>query len=286
MRIDETKYGYIYRITNLINNKTYIGQHKTKKNEKFLDYMGSGRLIVQAVHKYGKNNFLKEILAYADSAEELNMLEKQFIEKELLNDKAEYNIIYSEFAVRIAFKKMKIDNEQLLKWYFNENMSYKEISLKLGCSEPSIYNYMKKLRETDERFKNIKQGANRGKGGGFTEESRKKALLTNSKKVTCESCKQKIVYINLSKHLNVCLKENSIYIDGHRRHYCAEDGCEALVLVKHKHCKLHYRHKEFQGIKTPESIRKGGLVASHKRWHVDRNKIIETCELCQKDLLN
>lgn len=249
--------------------------------------MGSGRLIVQAIHKYGKNNLLKEILEYCNSKEELNTVERHFIEEELLNDKAEYNIIYSEFAVRVAFKKMDIDDEQLLKWYFDENMSYKDISLKLKCSEPSVYNYMEKFREIDKRFDKIKHGDNRGKGG-FTEESYKKAILTNSEKVECENCSRQISHNNYSKHLIICLDDNFRYINGYKKHKCAQQGCEAFILTKNKLCKEHYseNYPDLNNIKTPESMRKGGVSATHKRWHVARNKISETCELCQEKLKN
>jgi len=40
----------IYKITNLINNKFYIGQD-IKNNPK---YLGSGNLIISAIKKYGK----------------------------------------------------------------------------------------------------------------------------------------------------------------------------------------------------------------------------------------
>jgi len=53
---------YIYKITNKINGKIYVGRHKTYKNEPFNRYWGSGQLIKQAIKKYGKENFIKEIL--------------------------------------------------------------------------------------------------------------------------------------------------------------------------------------------------------------------------------
>lgn len=42
-------YIYIYKITNTINNKIYIGRHTTENIND--GYMGSGRLLVQAQEK-------------------------------------------------------------------------------------------------------------------------------------------------------------------------------------------------------------------------------------------
>lgn len=71
-------FGYIYKITNMLNEKIYVGQ-KFKKIEESLDYYGSGRLIKKAIKKYGKENFKKDILEKAYSREELNELEIYFI---------------------------------------------------------------------------------------------------------------------------------------------------------------------------------------------------------------
>jgi len=52
---------YIYCITNLINNKKYVGL-STKTVEESKNYYGSGILISKSLKKNGKINFKKEIL--------------------------------------------------------------------------------------------------------------------------------------------------------------------------------------------------------------------------------
>lgn len=70
-------YGYIYITTNKINNKKYIGK---KHSNVFIEsYLGSGKILKQAIKKYGKDNFVCEIIDTADSLDELNAKEKYYI---------------------------------------------------------------------------------------------------------------------------------------------------------------------------------------------------------------
>lgn len=74
-------YGYIYLTTNNINSKMYIGQHKSNKYEVDVNYLGSGIILEKAIRKYGKDNFSAQILATADSKEDLDKLEIEYIQK-------------------------------------------------------------------------------------------------------------------------------------------------------------------------------------------------------------
>ena len=61
---------YIYKITNNVNGKSYIGQHKVPLHgEAFNRYMGKGIAIRAAINKYGKEKFTKEILEYIEDDE-------------------------------------------------------------------------------------------------------------------------------------------------------------------------------------------------------------------------
>lgn len=63
-------YGFIYITTNLIDGKRYIGQKKFDSYWK--SYLGSGKHLREAVKKYGKENFSRNIVAIAYSKEELD----------------------------------------------------------------------------------------------------------------------------------------------------------------------------------------------------------------------
>jgi hypothetical protein len=79
----------IYKTTNLINGKYYVG--KDQKNNP--EYLGSGMLLTKAIKKYGKENFKKEILEECFNKEELATRERYWIEKlDARNKKIAYNI--------------------------------------------------------------------------------------------------------------------------------------------------------------------------------------------------
>ena len=70
-------HGYTYKTTNLLNNKIYIGQ---KKSANFIPlYLGSGKLIIRAIKKYGTKFFKVELLAEAHNQESLDILERYYI---------------------------------------------------------------------------------------------------------------------------------------------------------------------------------------------------------------
>lgn len=73
-------YGYIYITTNLINKHQYLGKHKWSQPCIDSRYYGSGMLLQEALRKYGKSSFVVEIIDWANTKDELNQLEKYYIQ--------------------------------------------------------------------------------------------------------------------------------------------------------------------------------------------------------------
>lgn len=83
-------YYTIYKITNLINGKIYIGKHKTKDLNDM--YMGSGSLLKRSIKKYGAENFNKEILFVFADENSMNDKELELVNRDFCLSEDTYNI--------------------------------------------------------------------------------------------------------------------------------------------------------------------------------------------------
>jgi len=86
----QKKLHYIYKTTNIINGKYYIGMHSTDNVDD--GYIGSGKLLWFSIKKYGKENFVCEILEYLPNRQTLKEREKEIVNKILLEDKSCLNL--------------------------------------------------------------------------------------------------------------------------------------------------------------------------------------------------
>jgi group I intron endonuclease len=73
----------IYKATNLINNKIYIGKTirtlDDRRKAHIIESHNSKVYFHDAIRKYGENSFSWEVLTEADSESKLNVLEKFYI---------------------------------------------------------------------------------------------------------------------------------------------------------------------------------------------------------------
>ena len=80
----------IYQITNLVNQKIYIGAHETKNVND--NYMGSGVALARAKQKYGVHNFAKQILHIFDNPHQMWDKERELVTEEFCKASTNYNI--------------------------------------------------------------------------------------------------------------------------------------------------------------------------------------------------
>lgn len=84
-------YYIIYKTTNLINNKIYIGIHK-QEDLSFDGYYGSGLLLNRSIQKHGLVNFTRETLFVFDNLTDARLKEKEIVDLEFCQRKDTYNV--------------------------------------------------------------------------------------------------------------------------------------------------------------------------------------------------
>lgn len=106
-------YYTIYKTTNLLNNKYYIGKHQTQNPND--GYFGSGKAIVNAIKLHGKHNFKKEVLFIFDNEADMNAKEKEILTEEFINTELNYNMgVGGEGGPHFKGRKHTEDTKKLI----------------------------------------------------------------------------------------------------------------------------------------------------------------------------
>jgi hypothetical protein len=86
----EKKYNFIYKTTNLLSGRYYIGMHSTDNLDD--GYLGSGNRLILAVRKHGRENFKREILEFCDNRECLKRRESEIVNLDEVSKKECMNL--------------------------------------------------------------------------------------------------------------------------------------------------------------------------------------------------
>lgn len=160
---------FIYKITNLINNKIYIGVHGT--NDPNDNYMGSSKVLKIAINKHGIKNFKKEILFGYEDEMSAYKKESEIVNEIFINRKDTYNLKLGGFGCP------KGKNAY---WY--------------GIRGKNNPNYgLKRSNETLERKRIASIGENNGMfGRKLSKEHKEKIRQANLNKIVSEETKEKL----------------------------------------------------------------------------------------------
>jgi len=83
------RFNFIYKTTNLVNGKIYIGCHTTDNMND--GYLGSGEYIRKAIKKYGRENFKREVLKFFYHPIAMYHEESIIVDEKFIKSKMNYN---------------------------------------------------------------------------------------------------------------------------------------------------------------------------------------------------
>jgi hypothetical protein len=173
------KYGFIYIITNNLNNKKYIGMRKYSKG--WETYMGSSKPLLNDINLYGIENFKREIIEECNSKEELQEREIFFLNK---NKVLENDLFYNQSIPHKDFRiKGNTNNTKGKTWeeiYGIEGARKRRENSKLkGKKWEDIYGIevseIKRIKAKEKKSEKTKlKMSNSRKGIKYSEETKKR----------------------------------------------------------------------------------------------------------------
>ena len=164
----EKKYHFIYKTTNLLSGKYYIGMHSTDNLED--GYLGSGKRLRYSINKYGVENHKREIIEFVDSRNELTKREKEIVNlNEIAKEECMNLMVGGEGGFTLDIQKKGIEV-----WMdkYKGGESHKEWSKKGGSKRFELYGIPKKFKpdwvgrkhteETKEKMRISSKGKSTG----------------------------------------------------------------------------------------------------------------------------
>lgn len=154
------KYYLIYKTTNLVNGRFYIGKHIT--NNKDDDYMGSGKILKLAINKYGIEKFKKKVLYECKSKEEMDAKEKEIVTHLFVCRKDTYNLAKGGKGGWHSIVKIKNDPEYREYWHKLQSDKMKRKHA-LGLFKYDNFRGKKHTQEYKDKIGRINSIRQRGK---------------------------------------------------------------------------------------------------------------------------
>jgi len=242
-------YHYVYKITNNINGKYYVGKHSTNYLED--GYFGSGILIKHAVKKYGHCSFIKDILSFHKTNDECLVEESLIVNKDFIADENTYNLqIGGCGSVHSIETKQKMSNTRK-----GQKRHIDAVNSTASKNRGQTRTIEQKQRMSDAHKGKIhsKQTIQKMTGQKRTEETKKKMSLSRTGIKCTESTKEKL--------------------RGQKR---TEETKNKMRKPKTEEHKQNMRKPKIK-VRCPHCGTIGGKPQMHQ-WHFNNCKLVQTEE--------
>jgi DNA-dependent RNA polymerase auxiliary subunit epsilon len=176
MALDNRKYHFIYKTTNLKNDNFYIGLHSTNNLDD--GYIGSGDKLRSSVRHYGKENHKFEILEFYSNRDLIMQREKEIVNADLLKNPLCMNIMQGGYGFTDLdhFKKVceagnkvfreKLKDESYREEFIEKTRPSREKALlkynELYKSGDLIPNYFRGKKHSEESISKMKSSDRTG----------------------------------------------------------------------------------------------------------------------------
>jgi hypothetical protein len=172
-------YYLVYEIQNLVNNKIYVGVHKTDNPDD--SYLGSGIAIRLAIKKYGRNKFKKTILHSFDNADDAYLTEAEIVTAEFVAQRDTYNLSTGGLGGR------------------NHSTETRQKISEAGSGREASEETRQKLRDAATNISEETRQKLRDAATNISEETRQKLRDAATGKVMSEETRQKLRDVNIGK---------------------------------------------------------------------------------------
>lgn len=277
--MSESNYIYIvYRTTNLVNQKIYIGKHKQEFHFPvvFDGYFGSGISLNRAIKKYGAENFIRETLHVFYTPEEAYQKEKELVNEAFVARKDTYNMVSGGCGTKFHDKTISEKISKSLKGRKLSEEHKQKMSL-VRKNKPKSEEHKQKIglgnkgkKRTDEQLKNNPffsktkteetrqkmSSAKKGKPSTFkgkfhSEESKQKMSESKKGKKISESHKQNIIKSLIGRKVSEETRQKMSELKKGKQQvkiicpYCGKEGGKSLMK------RYHFNNCPFRNEHTP-----------------------------------
>lgn len=213
--------GYIYKITNLINNKVYIGQTRNTIQQRMYRHWFNAKTaktgIDKALFKYGKDNFTVDTICECEN-EQLDELERFYVKQYGAYGPAGYNLTPGGQEGFI----LRFDSKDVVQKY-QELGSVIKTADYYDCCEKTISNILHSQHIAIQHNNNVNNIL--GKGKPFQEGDNVKAVRIVELEMDFNSlkeCAEWLLTKGYSKASSVDLARKSLSraLNGERQTYC------------------------------------------------------------------